>query len=457
MTLDAATDRRAAPPLDAAAIAGFWAPLAATWVMMAAEGPFVAALIARLPEARNNLAAFGVALPFGMLIEAPVIMIMSAATALVRDRASFLQLRRFTYALNVAVTLAIALLVVPPVFRLVAERLIGLPPEVARLAHLGTALLIPWPAAIGYRRFFQGILIRHGLTRLVAVGTVVRLATMAAAGTGLALLTTVPGVVVGAAALSAGVVAEAAASRVMARRVVRRLRSGEIPAAAGPPLTMAAIVAFYTPLALTSLITLGAHPLITFFVGRSRLAVDSLAVLPVVTSSVFIVRAPAIAFQEVGIALLGPARAGLPALRRFAAWLGAALTGVLALVAFTPLAGVWFGRVAGLTADLVRLAVVPTRILVLMPALEVLLALQRALLVDARATRWITAATAVEVGGLALVMAVAIGGLDAVGAVAAAAAGLSGRLLANAVLLAPAAVRVGVSGPEPPDRDGGTP
>jgi len=417
-------------------IARFWAPLAATWVMMAAEGPFVSAIIARLGEARNNLAAFGVALPFGMLIEAPVIMLMSAATALVRDRASFLQLRRFTVILNVAVTAAITLLVVPPVFRFVAGRLIGLPPEVVRLANLGTALLIPWPAAIGYRRFFQGILIRHGLTRLVAVGTVVRLVTMAVSGAGLALLTALPGVCVGTAALSAGVVAEAAASRVMARRVVRRLRSGEIPAAAGPPLTMAAIVAFYTPLALTSLITLGAHPLITFFVGRSRQAVDSLAVLPVVTSSVFIVRAPAIAFQEVAIALLGPGRAGLAALRRFAALVGTTLVGTLALVAFTPLAGVWFASVAGLTPDLARLAGLPTRILFLMPGLEVLLSLQRALLVDARSTRWITAGTAVEVGGLALVLAIAIGGLDAVGAVAVAVAAVTGRLLANAFLLA---------------------
>ena len=45
--------------------------------------------------------------------------------------------------------------------------------EIARLAHLSTIIMIPWPAAIGYRRFYQGILVRHHLTRRVAYGTVV--------------------------------------------------------------------------------------------------------------------------------------------------------------------------------------------------------------------------------------------------------------------------------------------
>ena len=59
----------------------FWAPLAATWVMMASEGPFLAAIIARLPDPTYNLAAHGVSFALAILIEAPVIMLMSAATS----------------------------------------------------------------------------------------------------------------------------------------------------------------------------------------------------------------------------------------------------------------------------------------------------------------------------------------------------------------------------------------
>ncbi len=70
-------------------IALFWAPLAATWLMMGVEAPFLAAVIARHPDATFNLAAYGVAYAFAILTEAPVIMLMSAATALVQDGHSF--------------------------------------------------------------------------------------------------------------------------------------------------------------------------------------------------------------------------------------------------------------------------------------------------------------------------------------------------------------------------------
>ena len=87
-------------PLTYKKIFFFWAPLAATWLMMATEGPFLAAVIARLANPKYNLAAYGVAFSFAVLIEAPIIMIMSASTALVKDKDSFFKLRNFTYVLN---------------------------------------------------------------------------------------------------------------------------------------------------------------------------------------------------------------------------------------------------------------------------------------------------------------------------------------------------------------------
>lgn len=55
-------------------IAAFWLPLFSTWLMMGLEGPFIAAVIARLTEAKFNLAAYGVAFSLGMLFESPIIM-----------------------------------------------------------------------------------------------------------------------------------------------------------------------------------------------------------------------------------------------------------------------------------------------------------------------------------------------------------------------------------------------
>ena len=58
--------------------------------------------------------------------------------------------------------------------------LIGLPQEVAHLTFGALVIFLPWPGAIGYRRFFHGLLIRNNQTRRVAYGTVVRMTTMSA-------------------------------------------------------------------------------------------------------------------------------------------------------------------------------------------------------------------------------------------------------------------------------------
>jgi hypothetical protein len=211
------------PELTWKKIAAFWLPLYSTWLMMSMEGPFIAALIARLTGAKFNLAAYGVAFSLGMIFESPIIMMLSASNVLVKDRNSFLKLRRFSSALNVLITLAMVLVIIPPLFFWLTQDVIGLPWHVAKLTHLATILLIPWPAAIGYRRFYQGILIGNNLPRRVAYGTVVRLSSMAATALLLYLFSSLPGACVGASALSAGVVMEAIASRFMARKLVRKL------------------------------------------------------------------------------------------------------------------------------------------------------------------------------------------------------------------------------------------
>lgn len=412
----------------------FWLPLAATWLMMSVEGPFLTAIIARLSSPEYNLAAFGVAFSFALLAEAPVIMMMSAATALVTDRPSYLRLRTFTHALNAAVTLILGLMLFPPAFEFVASTLLDLPAAVADRTWMALLVLLPWPGAIGFRRFYQGVLIRHGQTRRVAYGTVVRLVSMSAAALLLVRLTDLDGAMVGAAALSAGVLSEALASRVMARQAIRTLLTGS-DVDSDTTLKYSEIVRFYIPLALTTMLALGVHPLVTFFVGHGRFALESLAVLPVVNSVIFIFRSLGLAYQEVGIALMGERGENFKALRRFAATLGLASVTGLGLIVWTPLGLIWFETVAGLSPELARFALTPTRILVLVPGLAVMLSFQRAVLVYAKRTMPVTAATMIEVVGIVAVLSIGVFVLDAVGAVAAAFALLLGRIGANVYLL----------------------
>ena len=128
----------------------FWAPLAAAWVMMASEGPFVAAVIARLGDAKFNLAAYGVAFAFAILIESPVIMLMSASTALAEDSATYRKLRHFMHGLTALSTALLLFVLIPPVYDWVMDTVIGLPKEVADLTYGALWIFLPWASAIGW-------------------------------------------------------------------------------------------------------------------------------------------------------------------------------------------------------------------------------------------------------------------------------------------------------------------
>ena len=404
---------------------------------MALEGPFLAIIIARLADPKHNLAAYGVAFAIAILVESPIIMIMSASTAIVEDRDSFLKLRNFTYGLNAIITVFMVVLLITPVFNFVSISLIRLPEGVAYLAHHACILLIPWPAAIGYRRFFQGILIRSNLTRRVAYGTVVRLSAMGLTGLICYGFFEMAGASVGALALSIGVCAEAGVSKLMARAPVVQLLSKENKNPKIKPWGYRSIAKFYYPLAMTSILALGIYPVVTFFLGHSFMALESLAVFPVINSLVFIFRSLGLSFQEVGIALLGENNEGYEALKRFAIILGLGVTAGLALLAFTPLSSVWFRNISGLTLELAQFVDWPTKIMTPLPGLMVLLSFQRSVLVQRRKTGQLTIGTTIEVAGIIALLIITVDFLGMMGAAAAAISLLVGRFLANAYLFLP--------------------
>ncbi len=414
----------------------FWFPLLLTWLMMAFEGPFLTAVIARLAASTFNLAAYGVAYSFALIIEAPVIMIMTASTALIEDDLSFRKLRNFTYALNIAITAIMLVVLIPPVFNFIVIDLIGLEKEVARLTYLTMLILLPWPGAIGYRRFFQGILIRSHETRKVAYGTAIRVFSMTFTAGILYTWSNIPGACIGAAALSAGVILEAVAARFMANKATKNIR--KISRRSGSKdLTYRGIYRFYYPLAMTSLLGLGIHPLVIFFIGQGRHALESLAILPVVNAIVFVFRAFGLSFQEAGITFLTSGHENIKPVSSFAIWLGIAASAGLLLIAIPPFFTIWYVTISGLSSQLAEFARIPTQILILLPALSVFLSWQRSVLVAGQHTQPITLATAIEVGSIATIIFMLVQFFDFTGVTAAAWAFIIGRGLANIYLTKP--------------------
>ena len=402
----------AGAPLTRGRILRLWWPLAASWLLMGAELPLFTAFVARMPDAEVNLAAYGsLVFPIALIIEAPIIMLLAASTALSRDRTSYRKLMRFVTASGATLTALHVLVAATPLFTFLAERVLRVPPEVVEPGRIGLLIMTPWTWAIADRRFHQGVLIRFERSRSVSLGTLVRLlANLLVLTIGLSVGAW-SGIVVGTSAVAVGVTAEALFVRWCATPVVRSMPA-ELP---GTPLTRRSFLRFYVPLAMTPLLALLNQPLGAAAMSRMPNALLSLAAWPPVHGLVFLPRSAGFAFNEVVVSLLGE-RGAVRALRRFTLGLACATSGVLLVVAASPLAGLWFQDVSGLDSRLAQTCGTALFVACLLPALQALQSWYQGVLVHARRTRGITESVLVYlvVAAAALVIGILWSGPDGI-------------------------------------------
>jgi hypothetical protein len=391
-----------AQPLTLARTARTWWPLALSWLLMAAELPALSAVVARLPDARIHLAAYGgIVFPLALIIESPIIMLLSASVALSKDWASYKKVWNYMMIAGGVLTGLHVAVAFTPLYYIVARGIMGAPEEIIEPARLGLMIMTPWTWSIAYRRFNQGVMIRFGHSRTVAGGTFVRLsADLLVLFVGLSL-GSVPGIVVATAAVAAGVVSEAVYVGIRVQTVLR----GDLRHAppAHPTLTYRAFFAFYIPLVFTSLLSLIAQPIGSAALARMPDALSSLATWPVLNGLVFMVRGVGLAFNEVVVALLDEP-GSRPVLRRFTAILAITTSAILLLLAATPLSRLWFQGVSALTPDLAALALTGIWIALPMPALSSLQSWFQGALLHSRKTRGITESVGVFLLVIALIL-----------------------------------------------------
>jgi hypothetical protein len=303
-------------------------PLSLSDVTMAATEPLVATTLAHLPQARVSLAALGVAKAIAIFLESPIIMVLHASNALAASTASHRALWRFVKLACGGLTVAMALMLLPPIFTPFAARVMGVPAEVAYWAWWALALLACWPASIGWRRFYQGLLIARGFGGPVGRAGIGRLLVVALGllvGLGLGA----PGTVVGAGALAAGVLAEAVFVTVAAAR--RGLLHGARGEATGLPTDLPGVWRYYRPLASSMLVVWGGRAALIALVARSLDAPIALAAWPAAWSLVSVISNATRMVQQITIRYA----AGVPprTLLGFAASVGAVCGALLLLLA----------------------------------------------------------------------------------------------------------------------------
>lgn len=390
-----------------------WFPLALSFELMMCEGPSLQAAVGRLPDAQLNLAAWGLTISLSLLVESPVIMLLATTIALCRSREAYRELCRFVHGLCLACTAVAGALAFTPLYDLVVVRIMRQPNDIITAARPALGIMLLWTAAIGYRRFYQGILVRARKTGLVSWGTAVRLVSIVAAAVVWVHLQTVPGVQVAALAIMTGVIVEAVVTRIFASAAVGALA---VEVAGETRLSQADIVRFHAPLAATTLLTLLAPPLTALALARLPNAAETLAAWPVAFSVMLVIRGGALALQEISVACGQDARARGPLLRF--TWMVGLLSSLAAvLLAFTPLLDLYLETALRVPAVLhaeVGRALALTSAL---PLLTALASWMRGLLMARHATPAVYAAMGAclvtQVGLLALAVACKLEGIDA--------------------------------------------
>lgn len=398
-----------AKDLDTRAILRLFLPLSLSDVIMILAGPILTVGLARLAAPETSLAAYSVVQNVAILLESPIIMLLHASTALNRYQGLYQPLRRFMVLANLAITAVYLAVAFTPIYDGLFATVLGQPAAVVAAARPAFQLMLLWPAAIGWRRFHQGLLINRGKSGSIALAGLARLAALAVITFAGVVLRT-PGATLAGLALAASVIAEAAAVTLFSRPIVR---GGYFEAAEPPPdwapRTVGAIARWYWPLAMTQILVWTVRPLVNGGIARSASPEIGLAAWPVAWATVTMVGNSVRAVQQLALGFLA-SRQHYVKLRRFTWSVGLAASAFMALLAFTPAGTFYLEWVLGLRGDLVGLARATLPALAVAVPYPLLLALEgwlQGLLIRAGQPRWVNGAALV---GGAVTLAVVYAG-----------------------------------------------
>jgi progressive ankylosis protein len=246
-------------------------PLSLSDVTMACGDPLQTTTLAHLPDARNTIAAVGIARSIAIFFESPIIMILHASNALAPNPISRKVLWQFVLLSGTSLSGLLFVLALPFVFPWVADRFLSIPPVLSPIAQQVLLLMGPWAFAIAWRRYFQGLLIYHGQSKAIARASLWRLGSIALI-MGLGWVTKSPGGLLAGFAMVSGAIVEAVVVTIAAHRS----KVTDVPPfptdskLQALPNNLLQVFKFYIPLANSMMVVWGGRVLLVGILARSQ-------------------------------------------------------------------------------------------------------------------------------------------------------------------------------------------
>lgn len=255
-------------------------PLSLSDMMMAFSDPLMTTTLAHLPAARVNIASLGIVKSLIVFFESPIIMILHASTALSGERQSRKYLARFTVLACILLSLCLLVLGIPLIFSWFGAQVLGLDSKTLEVAGRMLVLMFLWPAVIGWRRFFQGILIQAGKSKSLASASMARISyVLVSLGLGFYLsweAVTIIGVSLLGSIMVEALIVTYAAYSTKAITVHGMARDKQDAA----PKSLKQVFRYYLPLANSMLVVWGGRFLLIAIIARAVDGSIALAVWP---------------------------------------------------------------------------------------------------------------------------------------------------------------------------------
>lgn len=335
--------------------ARFYAPLAATSLLLTATNPLLTSAMSRSVNPASALAGFGVAFSLCGVLYSPLLVGQQVAATKLLEGRPFAPVQGFWVRVGLLCSLGALAVAFTPVGNWVFEGLMGVRGDIFEEARLAMAFLSPVPMLTSFRAVHQGRLVAGHRTNPIAVATGFRTGVLAVVAFALTWATPA-GAWVGAAAFSAGLLVETL--------LVAYTRAGSDGAyhpvaAEGVELAVGEgddrMLRFSTPLMANVLLWWGTPLLINSVLARTAFPAEAIAAFVVVEAVAWFVTAPVGQFQHVSIALVDCTEAHRKA-QKWALALALFVAALLATVSLpavrTPVLGSVFELDPGLLSDI---------------------------------------------------------------------------------------------------------
>lgn len=268
----------------------FILPLAITAIVFELGTQVLNGGVARVPQATQTLAAFGLAWGIVLFFTGPLVQSKELGLVLVDGPASFVKVRNFVGGFGALLMAGLGLIALSPLGYGVIEGLHGIDTTLGDAVRMAIFWFMPYPILKGMALFHTGLLLRVRRTAFVSYAT---LSNLAVSILTVFIMLPLPFVhrlpiLLPISVIYAGILVELGLMLWGCRRYAAWLTLGTAP----PPPGMSAlpkvssvglgdIVRFFWPLALIMVVQEFSRPLINVFVSRSEDATAALAVLAV--------------------------------------------------------------------------------------------------------------------------------------------------------------------------------